>query len=155
MNTSTQQLSAQQQRQRWISVLARADFDNLQKYWDAIGINSRFTTIRPAEIGLAQVQGRIGASGRKFNMGDVTISRAVIQLESGEMGYSYVQGRNKQHAEIAAIIDALMQADIYNQQLESQLIEPLAAIKLNQEQVRQQAVSSSKVDFFTLVRGED
>jgi len=147
--------SIQQQRQRWISVLARADFADLQQHWHATGINSKFTPIRPAEIGLSQVQGRIGATGRKFNMGDVTISRAVIQLESGEMGYSYVQGRNKQHAEVAAIIDGLMQTEQHNEQLEHQLIQPLAAIKSAQEQARNNAVSSSKVDFFTLVRGED
>jgi alpha-D-ribose 1-methylphosphonate 5-triphosphate synthase subunit PhnG len=149
-------MDASQQRKIWMSVLARAAFSDLQTQWVTLDLPLPiFQVIRPAEIGLAQVRARMGGGGRQFNMGDVTLTRAVVKLDSGEMGYSYLQGRNKQHAELAAIIDGLMQTSEYQERLTRELITPLAALKAEQEQLRQQQVASSKVDFFTLVRGED
>ncbi|EAS44039.1 phosphonate C-P lyase system protein PhnG [Photobacterium profundum] len=149
-------MDASQQRKTWMSVLARAAFSDLQTQWVTLDLPLPiFQVIRPAEIGLAQVRARMGGGGRQFNMGDVTLTRAVVKLDSGEMGYSYLQGRNKQHAELAAVIDGLMQTSEYQARLTRELITPLAALKAEQEQLRQQQVASSKVDFFTLVRGED
>ncbi|MEH6531131.1 MAG: phosphonate C-P lyase system protein PhnG [Photobacterium frigidiphilum] len=149
-------MDASQQRKTWMSVLARTAFSDLQTQWVTLDLPLPiFQVIRPAEIGLAQVRARMGGGGRQFNMGDVTLTRAVVKLDSGEMGYSYLQGRNKQHAELAAIIDGLMQTSEYQERLTRELITPLAALKAEQEQLRQQQVASSKVDFFTLVRGED
>ncbi len=149
-------MDASQQRKTWMSVLARAAFSDLQTQWATLDLPLPiFQVIRPAEIGLAQVRARMGGGGRQFNMGDVTLTRAVVKLDSGEMGYSYLQGRNKQHAELAAVIDGLMQTSEYQERLTRELITPLAALKAEQEQLRQQQVASSKVDFFTLVRGED
>lgn len=149
-------MDASQQRKTWMSVLARAAFSDLQTQWVTLDLPLPiFQVIRPAEIGLAQVRARMGGGGRQFNMGDVTLTRAVVKLDSGEMGYSYLQGRNKRHAELAAVIDGLMQTSEYQARLTRELITPLAALKAEQEQLRQQQVASSKVDFFTLVRGED
>jgi alpha-D-ribose 1-methylphosphonate 5-triphosphate synthase subunit PhnG len=149
-------MNASQQRKTWMSVLARSAFSDLQTQWAVLDLPLPiFQVIRPAEIGLAQVRARMGGGGRQFNMGDVTLTRAVVKLDSGEMGYSYLQGRNKQHAELAAVIDGLMQTSEYQERLTRELISPLAALKAEQEQLRQQQVASSKVDFFTLVRGED
>ncbi|TYR66822.1 phosphonate C-P lyase system protein PhnG, partial [Serratia marcescens] len=41
-------------------------------------------------IGLAQLQGRMGATGRRFVLGDMTVTRAVVQLDNGGYGYSYI-----------------------------------------------------------------
>lgn len=87
-------------------------------------------------------------------MGDVTITRSVVRLASGELGYSYITGRNKRHAELAAVVDALMQTAAHDV-LQQNLISTLAAEKAEQEQMRAREVAASKVDFFTMVRGED
>ncbi|MGF1703085.1 phosphonate C-P lyase system protein PhnG [Photobacterium makurazakiensis] len=147
------------QRKHWMSVLAKASFETLEQHWKALNsmqtLPLEYQTIRPAEIGLAQVRAKMGGTGRQFNIGDVTITRAVVQIASGELGYSYLQGRNKQHAELAAVIDALLQTDQYREAIMNQVITPLAADKKEQETLVQQQVASSKVDFFTMVRGED
>lgn len=143
------------ERQHWISVLARADFAALEERWNALGLAPDYCFIRAPEIGLAQVRARMGASGRAFNMGDVTLTRAVVKLDSGELGYSYIRGRNKLHAERAALIDALLQRAEYSQRLMTRLITPLVAQSEAQSQQRSRQVACSKVDFFTLVRGED
>ncbi len=97
----------------------------------------------------------MGATGNAFNMGDVTVTRTVVQLESGELGYSYITGRNKEHAVLAAVIDAMMQTGHQSGLLKESLITPLEALRDEQVQQRSREVATSKVDFFTLVRGED
>lgn len=87
-------------------------------------------------------------------MGDMTITRAVIRTDNGIYGYSYVAGRNKAHAELCAIIDALLQIQGMDELLHKRVIAPLAALQQERRQQRAREVASSRVDFFTLVRGE-
>ena len=98
---------------------------------------------------------RMGASGKRFVMGDATVTRAVVQLEDGTLGYSYVLGRDKAHAERCALIDALLQQPQTHALLTEKVITPLAALREEQRQLRAREVASSKVDFFTLVRGDN
>ncbi|GHA20367.1 phosphonate C-P lyase system protein PhnG [Oceanisphaera arctica] len=143
------------QRKQWMSVLARASWAELEAGWHAQALTPEYQLIRAPEVGLAQVRARMGATGSLFNLGDTTITRAVVKLAGGELGYSYVRGRNKRHAELAAVIDALMQTRDAHEQLSQGLIAPLAASRVEQEELRRREVAASKVDFFTMVRGED
>ncbi|MCF7505644.1 phosphonate C-P lyase system protein PhnG [Vibrio sp. L3-7] len=148
-------MTALKERKKWMSVLAQSQFSELKTRWEALGLEAKYAMVREPEIGLAQVRARMGSTGRQFNMGDVTITRAVIKLTSGELGYSYLQGRSKPHAELAAVVDALMQNGQQAEVINTQVIEPLAAMKHERDSQRRQEVASSKVDFFTMVRGED
>ncbi|WP_027695944.1 phosphonate C-P lyase system protein PhnG [Vibrio litoralis] len=153
----TDELTAQNQsqRQQWMSALATADFEQLSELWKSQSFTPNYQLIRAPEIGLAQVQARMGGTGNRFNVTDVTVTRCVVKLESGDLGYSYLSGRNKPHAELAAVIDGLMQSETYQQELMMSVIEPLQTTRAQKHQLRQQQVAISKVDFFTLVRGED
>ncbi|MCX8957677.1 phosphonate C-P lyase system protein PhnG [Erwinia psidii] len=150
INTST--------RQHWMSVLAHSPASELAKRWQSLHLDVGYHLIRPPEIGLIQVQGRMGGEGNRFLMGDVTVTRAVVQLaerESNDYGYSYVIGRDKAHAELSALIDALLQQPPQHELLQTRLIAPLDK-QLNARRARRaQDVATSQVDFFTLVRGED
>lgn len=143
------------QRSLWISTLAQSQYAELVEHWQATELEPSYQVIRQPEIGLAQVRARMGSTGNSFNMGDVTITRAAVKLDTGEMGYSYLCGRNKPHAELAAVIDGMLQSSVHHQALINQIIEPLAALKFERDQQRAKEVATSKVDFFTLVRGED
>lgn len=143
------------ERSNWISTLAQSQYAELVEHWQATELKPSYQVIRQPEIGLAQVRARMGSSGNPFNMGDVTITRAAVKLDTGEMGYSYLCGRNKPHAELAAVIDGMLQTGVHHQVLMHQIIEPLAALKFERDQQRAKEVATSKVDFFTLVRGED
>ncbi|OYD23272.1 phosphonate C-P lyase system protein PhnG [Oceanimonas baumannii] len=143
------------QRKQWMSVLARASWRELESRWQGLALAPDYELIRAPEVGLAQVRARMGATGSQFNLGDITITRAVIRLAGGELGYSYVAGRNKAHAELAAVIDGLMLSPEVGERLTRELITPLAAHKAEQEELRRREVAASKVDFFTMVRGED
>lgn len=143
------------ERKNWMSVLAQSPYAELKSRWEGLAITPSYEMVRQPEIGLAQIRARMGSTGRQFNVGEATITRAVIKLDSGELGHSYLQGRNKAHAELAAVIDGLMQAGQQAESLQARLIEPLAALRQERESQRRKEVASSKVDFFTLVRGED
>ncbi|MEN4849740.1 phosphonate C-P lyase system protein PhnG [Pantoea agglomerans] len=148
-------MEQQTDRQRWLSVLAHSSAALLETHWQALNLQPAFTLIRPAEIGLTRLQARMGAIGKRFVMGDATVTRAVVQLSDGTLGYSYLLGRDKAHAERCALLDALLQQPETRQLLEEKIITPLAAWRDEQRQLRAREIASSKVDFFTLVRGDN
>lgn len=143
------------QRQRWMAVLAHSLPEELARYVDTLRIAPQYQTLRPAETGLVQIQGRMGGTGSRFYTGDATLTRAVIRLNNGLCGYSWVLGRNKPHAERCAVIDALMQDPQHYPSLLETLIAPLEAHRAARLQTRAGQVNASRVDFFTLVRGDN
>ncbi|WP_409254840.1 phosphonate C-P lyase system protein PhnG [Escherichia coli] len=82
-------------------------------------------------------------------------ARSAVRLTDGTLGYSWVLGRDKQHAERCALIDALMQQSRYFQNLSETLIAPLDADRMARIAARQAEVNASRVDFFTMVRGDN
>ncbi|MEI7347027.1 phosphonate C-P lyase system protein PhnG [Dickeya chrysanthemi] len=148
-------MTTQTTRQRWLSVLAHSDAEQLRRHWLSLGLQPAWHALRAPEIGLTRLQARMGATGNRFVLGDVTVTRAVVRLEDGTCGYSYVTGRNKPHAELCALIDALLQQQGTESALYQHLIVPLAATHDELRQQRAREIASSKVDFFTLVRGDN
>ncbi|MFL4558247.1 phosphonate C-P lyase system protein PhnG [Yersinia kristensenii] len=151
-------------RQGWMSVLAHSQPAQLLAHWQPLNLSPQYQVIRPPEIGLNQLQARMGGTGRRFILGDMTITRAVIKLnDSADIyGYSYIAGRNKPHAELCALVDGLLQLSCIHgkpaglsELLLKTVIHPLAAIQQERRELRARAIATSKVDFFTLVRGED
>lgn len=102
-------MKQQTARQHWLSVLAHSEASALASHWQSLQLTPAFERLRPAETGLTRLQARMGGSGKRFVMGDATVTRAVIRLHDGTLGFSYVLGRDKAHAERCALIDALLQ----------------------------------------------
>lgn len=147
-------MTTQTARQRWMAVLAHSDPGELRRYWQPLGLHPQWEMLRAPETGLARLQARMGATGKRFVLGDMTVTRAAVRLTDGTCGYSYVAGRDRPHAELCALIDALLQQQGEESALYRQVIAPLAASRAAQQQRRAREIASSKVDFFTLVRGD-
>lgn len=139
-------------RRQWMGVLARAG-QQLDAY-GALLREASYRMIRPPEIGMVMVRGRIGSSGSAFNLGEMTVTRCVVQLNDGCTGHSYVVGRSKAHAELAALADAHLQGGRQQHWLD-QLIVPLEREQSRQRGLKAAQTATSKVDFMTLLRGED
>ncbi|MDX1370323.1 MAG: phosphonate C-P lyase system protein PhnG [Pseudomonas sp.] len=139
-------------RQRWMGVLARAG-TSLAAY-EALLRDTEYRLIRAPEIGMSLVRGRMGGTGSPFNLGEMSVTRCVVRLADGRTGYSYVAGRDKQHAELAALADAHLQGAEQLHWL-SRLIDPLAAAQRAQQAAKSAETATTQVEFFTLVRGED
>lgn len=140
-------------RQRWIGVLARAVGDELSRHESALR-DAEYQLIRAPEIGMTLVRGRMGGTGAPFNVGEMSVTRCVVRLADGRTGYSYLAGRDKARAELAALADAHLQGPQQQHWL-AQLIEPLALAQLKRRADKDAETAASKVEFFTLVRGED
>ena len=111
--------------------------------------------IRLAETGLVMVRGRIGGDGAPFNLGEATVTRCAVQLASGEIGFGYVLGRDDEKARLAALADALWQSAPHRDALEQHLLIPLRERQRARLARTRDETAATKVDFFTLVRGED
>jgi alpha-D-ribose 1-methylphosphonate 5-triphosphate synthase subunit PhnG len=141
-------------RQRWLSALAKAPCEHLENAWAALAGAERFTHLRPPETGLVMARGRAGGSGQRFNLGEITVTRAAVKLADGTVGHAYVAGRNKRHAELAAVFDALLQHPQHHD-IERELIAPLVTAHAAARRETARKAAATKVDFFTMVRGED
>ena len=100
------------------------------------------------------VQGRMGGTGAPFNLGEMTVTRCALRIDSGEVGHGYVQGRDRDHAGRAALVDALMQTPRADE-IEAQILGPLASEATSRAQDRAAHAAATKVEFFTMARGED
>lgn len=141
-------------RQHWMSVLAHSQPAELAARLNALNINADYEVIRAAETGPCRFRREWAAPANAF-AGDATLTRAAVRLTDGTLGYSWVLGRDKQHAERCALIDALMQQNRHFQNLSETLIAPLDADRMARIAARRAEVNASRVDFFTMVRGDN
>ena len=113
-----------------------------------------YKKLREAESGLVMVRGRVGGDGAPFNLGEATVSRAAVQLATGEVGFGYTLGRDRDKALLIALCDALVQSNEFADVLETEVIAPLRAAHLANQQQKAAQTAATKVDFYTMVRGE-
>jgi alpha-D-ribose 1-methylphosphonate 5-triphosphate synthase subunit PhnG len=123
----------------------------IHKFWPRLEVRD----LKPVEMGLLMLRGRMGGDGKAFNLGEATLSRAVVELSDGRRGYGHVLGRNRETARLAAIADALWQNPRDQEIVEREIVAHISA-RLTHEKARKRTeAAATKVDFFTLVRGED
>ncbi|OBY28699.1 phosphonate C-P lyase system protein PhnG [Leisingera sp. JC1] len=141
-------------RKGWMSLLASSEEARLTELWQDYGLDPDFEFLRAPEVGGIMIRGRMGGTGAPFNAGEMTVTRCALSLSDGTVGHGYVQGRCKAKAEIAAKIDALMQTGAAEALNEAVLV-PLAKARQAQKTARASKAAATKVEFFTMVRGED
>ncbi len=142
-------------RRGWMGLLARAAPGDLAALIpDAEVRLAAVTWLRPPEIGAVMVRGRMGGTGAPFNLGEMTVTRCALRLPSGEVGMAHVQGRDRAHARRAALVDALLQG-AEGTAVAAAVLAPLAAAKDARRLARAEKAAATRVEFFTLVRGED
>lgn len=139
-------------RRGWMGLLARARPETLAAL--APDPLPDHALLRRPETGTVMVRGRMGGTGTAFNLGEVTVTRCAVQLAGGAVGHAVVQGRNAAHARRAAVLDALLQTDAAPR-LASDVLAPLAQAEAETRALRAAKAAATKVEFFTLVRGED
>jgi alpha-D-ribose 1-methylphosphonate 5-triphosphate synthase subunit PhnG len=151
--TPRDQNSKQAQRQAAMAVLADSNAAEISRHLDALALPAH-ENLREPENGLVMVRGRAGGDGAPFNLGEATVSRAAVRLASGEVGFGYTLGRNRQKAQLIALCDALIQSADHAESLEAHVLAPLRAARASQQSRRAAETAATRVDFYTLVRGE-
>lgn len=143
------------ERRAWMSLMAKAPEGRVAGLLDAAPLpRPSFRWLRPPEVGSVMVQGRAGGTGAPFNLGEISVTRCALTLAGGEVGHAYVQGRRKADAEAAALVDAMMQTEAADR-LRAAVLEPLAQEGTARRRARAGKAAATRVDFFTMVRGED
>jgi alpha-D-ribose 1-methylphosphonate 5-triphosphate synthase subunit PhnG len=145
----------QAERKAAMATLAQSSGDDIVRLWTEAGLPSEAELLRGPETGLVTVRGRIGGGGAPFNVGETTVTRATVRLPSGQVGHCYALGRDKQKAKLAAIADALWQDPARRGVVETRIIAPLRSALTTAHERRRAETAATKVDFFTMVRGED
>lgn len=143
-----------QDRKNWMGLLARAATSHLQSCLENIGELPVAAEIRPPEIGMVMVRGRVTGSGSPFNLGEMTVTRCSVSV-AGVTGHALVRGRRTDHARLAAVADALLQDETWFGVLSPHLIAPLREAEALLSARRSEDAAATKVDFFTMARGED
>jgi alpha-D-ribose 1-methylphosphonate 5-triphosphate synthase subunit PhnG len=110
--------------------------------------------LRAPETGLVMVRGRIGGTGAPFNVGEMTVTRCSVRLSEGTIGHAFVAGRNGDHARLAAILDAMLQHPEHGLALFDRVVVPLETRQEARRRERSAKSAATKVDFFTMVRGD-
>jgi alpha-D-ribose 1-methylphosphonate 5-triphosphate synthase subunit PhnG len=142
-------------RRAAMALLAQARTVEIRQGLAAVGESPRYVELRPVATGLVMVRGRIGGDGAPFNLGEATVTRAAVQMDSGEVGFSYALGRDHDKARLAAVCDALWQSARCRDAIERHVLAPVR-MRLERERAeKREQAAATRVDFFTLVRGED
>ncbi len=145
-----------------MSVLAKASPGTLDGLFARVANDvPPYRVLRSPETGLTMVRGRAGGTGQVFNLGEMTITRCVVQLEErhsdgGEpiTGFGYVGGRSHRHAEQTALCDALLQHPAWHSTIYATIIVPLQAAAQQRQDIQQRQTEATRVNFFTIARGE-
>ena len=141
------------QRKAAMALLAHCDADDIARYLGAIAVPAH-EELREPENGLVMVRGRIGGDGAPFNLGEATVSRAAVRLATGEVGFGYTLGRDREKARMIALCDAMVQSGEFANAVETGVLAPLQAAVISMQDRKAAETAATRVDFYTLVRGE-
>lgn len=147
--------SQQARRRAVMAVLASAPASDIARGLAKIAGDVAVKDLRPAESGLVMLRGRMGGDGAAFNFGEATVTRAAVRLATGETGFAYVLGRDREKARLAAICDALWQTETHRAAVEQHVVAPARREQQAQRDQARAQTAATRVDFFTLVRGDD
>lgn len=140
-------------RQRWMAILARARRQDLEAVIQRVGGVPDVEVLKRAEAGTIMVEGRAGGSGARFNVGEAAVTRCVIRTAEGRLGVAYVLGVDRRKSFLAAVLDGLLQDPVQ----QSLLLREIDRLGRAQESIREEMsrkAAATKVEFFTMVRGE-
>lgn len=140
-------------RKAALDTLAAAPARALAEHWDRWADKPAYTLVRRPETGLVMVRGRAGGGGAPFNLGEASVTRASVRIVTGEVGHGYCLGRDTAKAEAIAVIDALWQRE--PDRVAREIIAPLQALAAEADGKRRGEAAATKVDFFTMVRGDN
>ena len=141
-------------RQQWLGVLARASCAELEEALTLLGPLPALEHVRLSEPGMFMLRGRIGGTGNAFNLGEATVTRCALRVGASALGVGYALGRDRRKAELIAVFDALLQGNAQGAQIQRDVIGPMAHRQAEQRDTTSRCAATSKVEFFTMVRGE-
>ena len=140
-------------RKRYLAVLARATTAELEAARQQLGDLADVQYVRPAEVGMSMLRGRIGGTGDAFNLGEATVTRCALRVGDSPLGVGYTLGRERRKAELIALFDSLLQGGERRAFIQKEVVDVLGLKQSASAEASRYAADTSKVQFFTFVRG--
>jgi len=144
----------QMKRESWIGLLGSADPADLESALEDLKDHCEFVCIVGPETGMLMVQAKADGSGSRFNIGEMTVSKCILEVKGKYLGTGWVMGSDLRHAELAALFDGLLQDPDHHDRLMATLIPRLEEKQRLKTDILLKDASDTKVEFFTLKRGE-
>ena len=123
--------------------------------WTGLAGSRGIDMVRGPEIGLVMIRGRTGGGGAPFNLGEASVTRASVRIAGGTIGHAMILGRDEDKARHAAGFDALWQVPEAREAVETRVVAEIERRIAAADLERAQETAATRVDFFTMVRGED
>jgi alpha-D-ribose 1-methylphosphonate 5-triphosphate synthase subunit PhnG len=152
--TRTVEGAAGMARKLRIERLAHATAEEMQDALANIGVMPDATNLRGPETGLIMIRGRMGGTGSLFNLGEATVTRATVRLANGAIGHGQRLGGDKTATRLAAIFDALGETTAHRAAVEALCTAVAARVEADDAR-RAAETAATRVDFFTMVRGDE
>ena len=153
-SVSSDETEIRERRREAMAVLTCASAAEIENAIASVDGIPTHQDIRLPESGLVMLRGRIGGDGAPFNLGEAAVSRAAVKLATGEAGIGYVLGRDQAKAKLIALCDALVQSQHHRETIERAVLAPIRTRLKAERETRARQTAATKVEFFTLVRGE-
>ncbi len=141
-------------RESWIGLLAGADPADLESALEELNTGWDYALIAGPETGMLMVQAKADGSNSRFNLGELTVSKCILEIQGKYLGTGWVMGSDLRHAELAALFDGLLQDPAHHDQLMETLVPRLEEKQRMKTKALLKDASDTKVEFFTLKRGE-
>ena len=142
-------------RLRWLGICVRVPQDEVRHFWNGLD-RPDIRVLKAPEVGLVMTQGRTHGTGSPFLLGEASMTRCVVSDTEGLglLGYGQILGRDKGLARAIADLDLLAQDIEFGPQIDlwvAAWADELQAL----DSAEAERVQATRVDFLTLVRGED
>ncbi len=142
-------------RKRAISAFAQAPDRFLEDMWAELSGGRDLRPVRGPDVGLVMIRGRTGGGGTPFNLGEASVTRASVRLTDGTVGHAMILGRDVEKARHAAGFDALWQVPEARDAVETHVVAEIERRLGEADSEKAEETAATRVDFFTMVRGED
>ena len=119
---STDETEIRNRRREAMSVLTCASTVEIESGIASVEGIPAHEDIRLPENGLVMLRGRIGGDGAPFNLGEAAVSRAAVRLSTGEVGFGYTLGRDREKARMIALCDAMVQSGEFAHAVEASVL---------------------------------
>lgn len=136
-----------------MTLLAASDPADLDRHWKEFDRHPSLKWTRRPQVGAIAVRARASRTGSLFELGEMTVTRCSVEVD-GTTGYAYVAGRNKRHAAIAAVFDALAETDGDHKHRIDDILSDLRARLDRCHAAKIAQARTSAVDFFMQLQEE-
>src|SRR5918996_1262004 len=101
--TSPDETEMRERRREAMAVLTCSSAAEIAQHLATIEPIPAHNELRAPQSGLVMLRGRIGGDGAPFNFGEATVSRCAVRLATGETGFGYALGRDREKARLIAL----------------------------------------------------